>query len=112
MCPYYRLYREIFISKKSQVITKKLKAFLAYDVPVFSMALSVQEVSTPSSKSNILVGINYYAQHHDGDVNWKAKAGVATRAGSVIFSAYMNAALIGSGANTLGTIICGAAIGL
>lgn len=76
------------------------------------MAFAVQEVSASSPQSNILAGINYYAQHHDVDVNWKAKAGVATRAGSVIFSAYMNAALIGSGANTLGTIICGAAIGL
>lgn len=112
MCPYYRLYREIFISKKSQVITKKIKAFLAYDVPVFSMAFAVQKVSTSSSKSNILAGINYYVQHHDGDVNWKAKAGVATRANSVISSACMNAALIVSGAGYLGTIICGAAIGL
>lgn len=112
MCPYYRLYREIFISKKSQVITKKIKTFLACGVPVFSMAFAVQEVSTSSSKSNILIGINYYAQHHDENANWKAKACVATRAGSVISSACMKAALIGSVANTLGTIICGAAIGL
>jgi len=112
MCPYYRLYREIFISKKSQVITKKLKAFLVFSVLAFSMALSVQKFSTSSPQSNILAGINYYAQHHDGDVNWKAKAGVATRAGSVIFSAHMKAALIVSGAGYLGTIICGAAIGL
>lgn len=76
------------------------------------MAFAVQKVSTSSSKSNILAGINYYAQHHDGDVNWKAKAGVATRANSVISSACMNAALIVSGAGYLGTIICGAAIGL
>ena len=112
MCPYYRLYREIFISKKSQVITKKIKAFLACGVPVFSMALAVQEVSTSSYKSNILAGINYYAQHHDVAVNWKAKAGVATKADCVISSTCMKAALIGSGANTLGIIICGAAIGL
>lgn len=76
------------------------------------MALAVQEVSTSSTQSEIFAGINYYAQHHDGDANWKAKAGVATRAGSVISSACMKAALIGSGANTLGIIICGAAIGL
>ncbi len=91
---------------------KKIKAFLACSVLAFSMALAVQEVSTSSTQSEIFAGINYYAQHHDGDANWKAKAGVATRAGSVISSACMKAALIGSGANTLGIIICGAAIGL
>ncbi len=91
---------------------KKIKAFLACSVPVFSMALSVQEVYTSSTQSEIFAGINYYAQHHDGDANWKAKAGVATRADCVISSTCMKAALIGSGANTLGIIICGAAIGL
>ena len=75
---------------------KKIKAFLACSVLAFSMALAVQEVSTSSYKSNILAGINYYAQHHDVAVNWKAKAGVATRAGSVISSACMKAALIWS----------------
>lgn len=112
MCPYYRLYREIFISKKSQVITKKIKAFLACGVPVFSMALAVQEVYTSSTQSEIFAGINYYAQHHDGDANWKAKAGVATRAGSVISSACMKAALIGSGAGPVGTILTVGAVAL
>lgn len=85
---------------------------MACGVPVFSMAFAVQIVYTSSTQSKIFTGINYYAQHHDGNANWKAKAGVATRVGNVIFSACMKATLIVSGAGPLGTIICGAAIGL
>lgn len=91
---------------------KKIKAFLACSVLAFSMALAVQEVSTSSYKSNILAGINYYAQHHDVAVNWKAKAGVATRADCVISSTCMKAALIGSGAGPVGTILTVGAVAL
>lgn len=91
---------------------KKIKAFLACSVLAFSMAIAIHEVSTPTPQNKIFAGINYYAQHHGGDANWKAKAGVATRAGSVISSVCMKAALIGSGAGPVGTLLTVGAVAL
>lgn len=91
---------------------KKTKAILACGLLACFMAVSIQKTLNPAPQSEAFAGINYYVNHSGGSANWKGKATATTRIGSVVASACMKAALIGSGAGPVGTVVAVAAVSL
>lgn len=65
-----------------------------------------------AKSSEIFVGIYAASVWNSNDAEWNEQAATWTGAGATISGVCVKAALAGSGAGPLGTIICGAAVGL
>lgn len=91
---------------------RKKKVFLACTFLACVIAFGARGLKENNPKCEVFAGINYYVQHSGGSIKWKARAGVATMLSGVARGACMKAALIGSGAGPVGSLLAVGAIAL
>ncbi len=82
----------------------------AFAMKTFENGTNTDSIHARSSE--IFAGIYAASVWNSNDADWNKKAANWTGAGATISGVCVKAALVGSGAGPLGTIVCGAAVGL